>query len=395
MLTESMVKEEFTQDSENRFIEELRSELQLNDAEEAVLRALNIRRPEELVSLTHNFPSLATEGIDLAKLSNAGWARSAGGFKAMSQKIAARANRTAAMEIGLGAAYPAGAPAPPGSKVPMPMARQRKRAKAAAGATRGASVSGTIDVRAPKWAVKDQGKRGTCVAFATVACREHLQHQSRGKLTILSEQYLYWATKKKTGDPFPAIDGTLLRFAKDAIEQIGTCAGSLWLYDKRKRAGDITHESPRRPSRAAHADASAWKQAVGSYAGGSSAGSGNAAALLNALTSTGRPVAISLPVFTDPTVGVDNWNTPIGVLYGRVIDPPPTSLAFGLGHAVCVCGFVPDAAESNGGYFIVRNSWGSRWGIAAPTPGYHAFERGYGEVSATYVEKYLWEMLVF
>jgi hypothetical protein len=112
-----------------------------------------------------------------------------------------------------------------------------------------------------------------------------------------------------------------------------------------------------------------------------------------------RPVAVTLPVFKDPLGRTDNWNTRVARTYGRVINPPPTSLAVG-GHAVCVTGFRPDAAEPHGGYFVFRNSWGVSWASTAPASAvlggagtYFSPEPGYGDISASYVDSYLWEVL--
>jgi hypothetical protein len=64
------------------------------------------------------------------------------------------------------------------------------------------------------------------------------------------------------------------------------------------------------------------------------------------------------------------------------------------GHAVCVVGFEPDPEEPMGGYFIARNSWGTLWASLAPSPGdSHSPAAGYGEISASYVDAYLWELL--
>jgi hypothetical protein len=99
-------------------------------------------------------------------------------------------------------------------------------------------------------------------------------------------------------------------------------------------------------------------------------------------------VAVSLPVFVDPMTaanGPNNWTTPIGWLYGRVLNPPPRSIVVG-GHCVCVTGFAPDQNEPNGGHFIIRNSWATAWGSQAPASGaWRSPEAGYGEISASYV----------
>lgn len=108
---------------------------------------------------------------------------------------------------------------------------------------------------------------------------------------------------------------------------------------------------------------------------------------------------ISLPVFADPAYFADpakptpdNWSTASGFVYGTVLDPPPVSIVVG-GHAVAITGFMPDREEHKGGYFIVRNSWGVEWGANAPARGLP--EPGYGRVSATYVDNFLWEMCAF
>jgi hypothetical protein len=107
----------------------------------------------------------------------------------------------------------------------------------------------------------------------------------------------------------------------------------------------------------------------------------------------GRPVAISLPVYQDPVrLNENNWTTAVGWLYGRVFNPPTQASVIG-GHCVCITGFVPDPNEPNGGHFVIRNSWGPQWGSQAPSPPYHSPEPGYGEISASYVEGFCWELL--
>jgi hypothetical protein len=90
--------------------------------------------------------------------------------------------------------------------------------------------------------------------------------------------------------------------------------------------------------------------------------------------------------------GPSNWTTAVGLSYGRVLNPPARSVVSG-GHCVCVTGFVPDPTEEVGGHFIIRNSWGTIWGASLPAAGYNAPEPGYGEVSASYVDMYCWELL--
>ncbi|MBC7986667.1 MAG: C1 family peptidase [Sphingomonadaceae bacterium] len=245
-----------------------------------------------------------------------------------------------------------------------------------------------IDVRCPNWPVRDQNPRGTCVSFGAVACLECAEgHESASEL---SEQFLYWAIKTGTGDPIPSEDGTWLEFARDALASHGVCLEDEWPYIN-SEVQPVSGQTTAEPTAAARASASGRRLHAGIYYRDPSS---TAHLVRDALSDQGRPVAISLPVFQDPLTsrGPTNWTTAVGWLYGTVLNPPPTSVVVG-GHCVCITGFVADPAESAGGYFIIRNSWGTDWGRDNPNPtGGPAPEAGYGAVSATYVDKYCWEV---
>jgi hypothetical protein len=368
---------------DGNYIDEIKSTAQLTDIEERVLKDVGIRSSEELISLAWNFPSLGQGGLNLAKLSH---------IANLSSKTAGFARAVQQFGFGFSAppSFPFGAEAPP--NVPGTVGYQVPLSPPRSAMTGGPQLppSGIIDLRFPGWAVRNQGVRGTCVAFALVACREHLAFEV-GTQTPLSEQYLYWATKTQI-DPHSTIDGTRIEFAQDALDQHGTCLTQLWQYNGHSLPGNISHGTANDPSSAAQADAPNWRVLAAQYARSIGFG-GNAAVVLNALQTSGRPVAISVPVFADPTLPAgDNWNTATALAYGRVLDPPPTSIAI-TGHAVCVTGYVPDSSEPCGGWFIFRNSWGSIWGTALPAaPPYYAPEVGYGQISASYVDNFLMEM---
>jgi hypothetical protein len=208
----------------------------------------------------------------------------------------------------------------------------------------------------------------------------------------LSEQFLYWSIKTNTSDPDPNGDGTYLKFARDALASHGICPASMWPYRLTPIAGNVSQATKGKPSKAAIKAARSNLHCAATYQVFSSPG-GGAAAVLAALGRR-RPVAVSLPGFTDPVApnSGDNWTTASGWAFGRVLNPPPTATVSD-GHAVCVVGFEPDSSEPKGGYFVLRNSWDVAWGRQAPTPGYPSPDPGYGDISATYVDFYLWEML--
>jgi hypothetical protein len=364
------------------YVSQLRQKTDLSPLEEAVLRSVGVRTPEDLLSLSWNFPELGRIGIDVSKLSfaatmsasSAGFARAVRNFNLGSAPPP---------RFPHGAKIPPSVPVAPGYTVPMPPTMAPGPATA--------PVYPKIDFRFPGWPVKDQGARGTCVAFSMVACREHLLHSTSGARD-LSEQYLFWAIKTSTADPTPTADGTWIEFARDAFASDGTCVSPLWPYVG-AILGTVTHATATDPSSAAHGDALKWKYLAATYHSSTSM-SGNAARVIGAMQAAQRPVAISLPVFGNANQpGADNWNTAVGIAYGRVLDPPPTSVVVG-GHAVCITGFEPDPSEPAGGWFILRNSWGTIvWANSLPaTPPYVAPENGYGQISATYVDKYLMEM---
>jgi hypothetical protein len=168
------------------------------------------------------------------------------------------------------------------------------------------------------------------------------------------------------------------------------CLDSLWPYNGIPVEGNVTHAGPGVPAQEVRDGAKSYRHLAAQYGA-----RGSAAQLLSWLTQNQRPVAISVPIFRDALVpDRNNWNSDVGILYGEVLDPPATAVADG-GHAVCVVGFVPDPEENTGGNFIFRNSWGtSGFGRNLPSSGWRAQEPGYGQISASYIDKYLWEMCV-
>jgi papain like protease len=370
------------------FVEAVVKELSLNAQEYAVLRAAGDRSFDDIHSLLRCFPSIEKAGVRLPKLSAFALQRTANGFAQYSVEVS---RPEMVRRLSHGAAHPPNARWALNTQVPLPAA-----AGGASPPPSAAPPATVIDMRPKNWPIRDQGTRGTCVAFATAACCEfHNNAASMGGPPDLSEQFLYWAIKTKTKDPNPNQDGTYLQFARDALGGSGICDSTLWPYVKTPVPGNISQGGGGNPSSAASA-AAAKKTVTTSICRTFSAPGGGAAALLSALKK-GRPAAITLPVFSDPAVqnGPDNWGTPSGWAYGRVLNPPPTAVATD-GHAVCVTGFNPDPLEPKGGYFTFRNSWDVIWGARAPSPGgsgYYAPEPGYGDISATYVDDYLWEIL--
>lgn len=343
--------------------------MHLDAPQTAILDSVGVGSWEDVDSLVRNFPSLARH-LPLPQLSFAA-------VNALDQTYSNLATKAEmlAPRAEFGALPPAGAPISMQAVVGLPSALPMARS---------ITAQQTIDLRRTPWPVRNQNPRGTCVAFGSTACVEHFR-AGGGVTPDLSEQFLYWAIKTNTNDPNKHQDGTWLEFARDALAADGICDEALCRYVNKPLVPNAAGPKP---------SAAAQKAAVKQVTTTHLRNPGPAAKLVLGLLGEGRPVAICLPVFGDPAAAqhLTNWTTAVGWNYGRVLNPPPTSTVVG-GHCVCITGFVPDTDEDTGGYFVIRNSWDVTWGALNPSPGHsHGPERGYGDVSATYVDRYCWEL---
>ncbi len=358
------------------FLKEFAYDSGFSEDEIRVLAAADVRSAEDIDSLVNAFPSIADLGVRLPLVSNAA-----------AQHTSAVYSTVSAAPPAQSANIPLGALPPPGSAVVSPVALSSPAQPAGAAP---ASLAAAIDLRLPSWPVRDQNPRGTCVAFGAIACAEHLARNGQGKNLDYSEQFLYWSIKTNSGDPSKATDGTWLIYADQMLAQGGVCRENLWPYVQ-QMVNPVSGATSTAPSAPAIKDGASNLFASTTYAKNPK----GAAQTVLGLLQLGRPVAVCLPCFRDPLLpnGPINWALPVGWMYGRVLNPPPKSVVKG-GHCVCVTGFVPDQNEQNGGYFIFRNSWGAAWANLAPSTGNTLSpEQGYGEISATYVDTYCWELL--
>lgn len=250
-----------------------------------------------------------------------------------------------------------------------------------------------LDGRDQDWLVRDQEDRPTCIAFAAVAAVE-LLFSRRGKpFEELSTQFVYWNMRKNPppGDLPPdwTEGATKLGQARDVIATMGVCAAAKCPYVAPLPNGMPVEGSP--PDLDASRDAATRRVADIFYRDIPR----DAARLVYDHLRQGRPVAIAIPQFAaDPLAARTNWDDPWVISSGEVFDPLPGTVQAS-GHSVCITGFQPDPAEAMGGWFIFRNSLGTRWAQDAPDPSGplpHVPQRGYGAISATYVDKYCWEI---
>lgn len=215
--------------------------------------------------------------------------------------------------------------------------------------------------------VRNQGSRGTCVAFAGSAVVECFFHRTLGVQYELSPQFLYWSAKQIDGRP--NAEGTFLNVAMPTIVSPGIAEESTWPYNPQVIPGNVSHHAP--PAAAtANAPSHTITRPVSHDP--------RSSAEIRDLLDNGILVGISIPVY-------QNWyNNPATKTRGVIPMPLPLSRLEG-GHAMCACGYGFSNDFTGGGYFIVRNSWGDRW---APLS---QIQPGYGQVPFEYVDSYGWE----
>ena len=229
----------------------------------------------------------------------------------------------------------------------------------------GAKLPPAVNLAAQMPPVRDQGQRGTCVAFALSAVHEH-HRRGLGHQEDLSEQFLYHETKRIDGAPGSC--GTWQLKALEVLSQVGECREAVWAYNS---APPCNHNGV--PPTAAKADAAQRRCAPVILGPNDVAGA-------RTLLAQGRVLGVSIPVYA-------SWANSFAVRQtGRITLRLGQEAVVG-GHARCLVGYQDDAAHPGGGYFILRNSWGTAWAAASP------FGPGYGSIPYAYIARDGWELV--
>ncbi len=224
-----------------------------------------------------------------------------------------------------------------------------------------APLPGQVDLHAQMPPVRNQGQRGTCVSFATTAVHEYLLGQ-RYPQDSLSEQYLYWDCKRN--DLYPGA-GTFIHVAMNCLARDGQCTETAWPYNPNPVNGNEGQDPP--PPAAI--------SGAGSYRiTGTSKLPARSVQDLKTCLAQNSPIAFAVPVFT-------YWFTEPLRSSGDIRMPLQGDKQEG-GHAMCMVGYSDDPTVPGGGYFIIRNSWGTGWA------GKSAVAAGYARLPYAYMEQY-------
>ncbi|HVB14007.1 MAG TPA: C1 family peptidase [Candidatus Dormibacteraeota bacterium] len=190
------------------------------------------------------------------------------------------------------------------------------------------SAALSVDLRSLMAPIRDQGRRGTCLAFAATAAHE-VGRSAGAAPEDLSEEALYWGCKRIDGN-WNA--GTTFGSASAALGRWGQPLEADWPYDA-TRADGVAYSFHKRPG------GSGWFQS----------GLRKISVALSAVRThldDGTLVLLALTVF-------DTFFQPDAA--GHIADPPSGSSARGR-HAVLAVGHQTDQ-------ILIRNSWGNSWAL--------------------------------
>lgn len=183
--------------------------------------------------------------------------------------------------------------------------------------------------------IYDQGKLGSCTANALAAAIEFDLKRTRRKPVTPSRLYIYWNERAQMGTINDDV-GASLQLATAVAKELGCCSETLWPYDIRRYA-DI-------PPKAAFVEADHLRLAQSAYLDNT-----NLYALKSCLAA-GVPFVFGLAVY-------QSFEAPLAAATGLIPLPKRTDTLIG-GHALMAIGYDDQSKE-----FLVRNSWGPRWGI--------------------------------
>lgn len=188
-----------------------------------------------------------------------------------------------------------------------------------------------VDLRARLAPAGDQGRRGTCVAFAVTAVHEHGRTEDGLAPEDLAEEVLFWGAKQIDGD---IREGTRFSSADAALRRWGQPAEHFWPYDEARDHRAADYKPPPEAIEAANCHMSALRTVPLERSG------------IEAELEVGRPVVIGIPVW-DGLRRADE----------EPLQPPSPTDVYPTRHAVVLAGF--DRGRSA---LLLRNSWGAEWG---------------------------------
>jgi len=201
-----------------------------------------------------------------------------------------------------------------------------------------------VDLRSKMPKIYDQGELGSCTANAIGAAFEFEQVQEGQADFMPSRLFIYYNERAMEGT-IDTDSGAMIRDGIKSVAKLGVCTETTWPYDIPKFT--------EKPPKTAYAEAKKHQALIYRRV------LGNLHQMQGCLAS-GRPFVFGFSVY-ESFMSADVAKT------GEVPLPPRGEQLIG-GHAVLAVGY-DDKIQR----FIVRNSWGTGWGMK----GYYTMPYGY------------------
>lgn len=193
----------------------------------------------------------------------------------------------------------------------------------------------SADLRSQCPPVYDQGQLGSCTANAIAAALEF--DQSKQGLTpifVPSRLFIYYNERAMEGT-VSSDSGGQIRDGIKSVGKQGDCPEDLWPYDISKFAVSPSQQCYQQALKFTAVQYQRLSQAL---------------TQLKGCLAAGYPFVFGFTVY-------DNFESPQVAQTGHAQMPAPTEAAIG-GHAVMAVGY-----DDSQNWFIVRNSWGTTWGL--------------------------------
>lgn len=196
------------------------------------------------------------------------------------------------------------------------------------------SYPDTIDLRSKCSPIEDQRDLGACTGHAIVGALEYLENVEREDFVRLSRLFVYY-NERLLEDTTQSDAGAQIADGIRVISSYGVCKETLWPYDTKKFR--------QRPDGASYAEALDHKAVEYSAVD-------QTEEHLIAVLAGRRPIVFGIMVYA-------SFESDEVAKTGIVPMPQPNEKCMG-GHAVLIVGY-----DRTKRMFLVRNSWGTDWGI--------------------------------
>jgi C1A family cysteine protease len=191
-----------------------------------------------------------------------------------------------------------------------------------------------VDLRSKMPKVYDQGQLGSCTANAIGAAFEFGQVKQGLKDFMPSRLFIYYNERAMEGT-IDTDSGAMIRDGMKSVAKLGVCTEDTWPYD----ISQFTEKPPAKAyTEAKKHQALVYRRVMGQLH------------QMQGCLAQGYPFVFGFSVY-------ESFMSPEVAKTGKVPLPPRGEQLIG-GHAVLAVGY--DDAEQS---FIVRNSWGTGWGI--------------------------------